>query len=361
MKIIPVILAGGAGTRLWPLSREDKPKQFHNLSGDGTLLEETIKRLLPLDPENYIIVTSLQYESASQQELDKCGVRGVILAEPYPRNTAAAVLYAATYLDRTGDDSIMIMLPADHYIGNPDEFLDVLRTAVDHAKSDKLVSIGITPTYPETGYGYIKSVETEGKVRDVEDFVEKPDLARAQKYLEEGNYFWNSGIFVWKTSQILKNFQILMPELFKAFQPMRSMGPAEISSNETDVWNIKESIFRELKKESIDFGIMEKAEKRLVIPGDFGWADLGSWYSIDGILPANGNNNRTPEKDRVIFLDSSDCSAFPEVKRITLIGLSNIVVIESGNDILVMDKNSSQKVRQVVEIVKERESGKEVH
>ncbi|HON76886.1 MAG TPA: mannose-1-phosphate guanylyltransferase [Spirochaetota bacterium] len=356
MKIIPVILAGGAGTRLWPLSREDKPKQFHNLSGDGTLLEETIKRLFPLNPENYVIVTSLQYESASLQELDKCGVEGVILAEPYPRNTAAAVLYAATYLEKTGDDSIMIMLPADHYIGDPEGFLDILRTAVDHAQSDKLVSIGITPTYPETGYGYIQSVESDGKVRNVEQFVEKPDLARAQQYLDEGNFFWNSGIFVWKTSQILKNFKKLMPDLYMAFEPMRSMEHDVIRSNDDTTWNIKKTIFEELKKESIDFGIMEKAENRLVIPGDFGWADLGSWYSIDGILPANGNNNRTPEKDKVIFLDSSDCSAFPEGKRITLIGLSNIVVIESGNDILVMDKNSSQKVRRVVEIVKERDS-----
>lgn len=356
MKIIPVILAGGAGTRLWPLSREDKPKQFHNLSGDGTLLEETIKRLFPLNPENYVIVTSLQYESASLQELDKCGVEGVILAEPYPRNTAAAVLYAATYLEKAGDDSIMIMLPADHYIGDPEGFLDILRTAVDHAQSDKLVSIGITPTYPETGYGYIQSVESDGKVRNVEQFVEKPDLTRAQQYLDEGNFFWNSGIFVWKTSQILKNFKKLMPDLYMAFEPMRSMEHDVIRSNDDTTWNIKKTIFEELKKESIDFGIMEKAENRLVIPGDFGWADLGSWYSIDGILPANGNNNRTPEKDKVIFLDSSDCSAFPEGKRITLIGLSNIVVIESGNDILVMDKNSSQKVRRVVEIVKERDS-----
>lgn len=358
MKLIPVILAGGAGTRLWPLSREDKPKQFHNLSGDGTLLEETIKRLFPLNPDNYIIVTSLQYESASRQELEKCGVHGVILAEPYPRNTAAAVLYAATYLDSIGDDSIMIMLPADHYIGDPEGFLDILRTAIDHAMSDKLVSIGITPTYPETGYGYIKSVEPDGKVRNVEKFVEKPDLARAQQYLDEGNFFWNSGIFVWKTSQILKNFKQLMPALYDAFEPMRLIRHEKISSNDADIWKIKETVFKELQKESIDFGIMEKAEKRLVIPGDFGWADLGSWYSIDGILPANGNNNRTPEKDKVIFLDSSDCSAFPEAKRITLIGLSNVVVIESGDDILVMDKNSSQQVRRVVEIIKEQDSKK---
>ncbi len=355
MKIIPVILAGGAGTRLWPLSREDKPKQFHNLSGEGTLLEETIRRLLPMSPETFVIVTAKKHEKASQQELDKLGVKGVVLAEPYPRNTAAAVLYAATYLSCGDSESIMVVLPADHYIRDQVTFRNILKKAVERAKLNKLVAIGITPTYPETGYGYIQAIQKGEDVCEVERFVEKPDIESARKYIEQGNFFWNSGIFVWKTAAILESFKQLMPDLYKAFEPLRKLTAGGLVSSEGSDWELKKEVFEHLRKESIDFGIMEKAENRLVIPGSFGWADLGSWYSIDGILAPNGNNNRTPDKENVIFLDSNSCSAFPENKRITLIGLSNVVVIESGNDILVMDKNSSQKVRQVVEMLKERE------
>ena len=157
-KIIPVILAGGAGTRLWPLSRDDKPKQFHNLSGEGTLLEETIKRMLPLNPELCVLVTSGKYADASKRELEKIGIEGIILEEPFPRNTAAAVLYSITYLSKKlPNDVIMIILPADHYIKDRKMFTRVLQKAIQQAKLDKIVSIGIKPQYPETGYGYIKS------------------------------------------------------------------------------------------------------------------------------------------------------------------------------------------------------------
>ncbi len=352
MKIIPVILAGGAGTRLWPLSREDKPKQFHNLSGEGTLLEETIKRLIPLNPETYIIVTSGKYEKDSLEELGKCGVKGKVLAEPFPRNTAAAVLYAATYLVNSGEDSIMIMLPADHYIKRKDEFQRIISLAIEEAQQDKLVSIGIKPTYPETGYGYIKAFEGNGEVLQVEMFVEKPNIETARRYIMEGNYFWNSGIFIWKASVIMEAFKKLMFQHYKAFDTLRGMSTKDLEANSPQVMSVKEKAFQNLESTSIDYGIMEKAEDRVVIPGDFGWADLGSWNSIDDILHPDGNMNRTPEHDHVIFLNSRNCSVFPETKRISIIGLSNVVVVESGDDILVMDKNASQEVRKVVEMVK---------
>ncbi len=358
MKIIPVILAGGAGTRLWPLSREEKPKQFHNLSGEGTLLEQTINRLIPLNPELCIIVTAGKYEAASRAELAKTGIKGVILAEPRPRNTAPAILYAATYLSMIYNDAIMIVLPADHYIKKNDEFVNVLKIAVELAAQNKLVTIGLKPTYPETGYGYIKAIEGTGDALPVDMFVEKPNLETAKKYIFEGNYFWNSGIFVWKTSTVLENFRKLMPVHFSAFDPIRKMSPGDIESNSETIMAVKDSVFSAVEPVSIDYGVMEKAENRMVIPGSFGWGDLGSWNSIDDILIPDESMNRSPEPGRVISIDSKNCSVFTESKRVAIVGLSNVVVVESGNDILIMDKNSSQKVRQVVEIVRAKNSEK---
>lgn len=356
-KIIPVILAGGAGTRLWPLSREEKPKQFHNISGEGTLISETIRRLLPLKPDECIVVTGKKYETITRQEIDSIGIKSVILAEPYPRNTAAAVLYAVTYLEYGNEDPIMIMLPADHYIRNKQKFEESLQLAITEAKKGKLVSIGITPTYPETGYGYIKAVKGEGAVLPVERFVEKPDIENAKRYLKEGGYFWNSGIFLWKISSIKKNFIEHMPDLYRAFEPLRKLSKEEIADNSSKVWQIKSEIFKDLKSISIDYGIMEKAEERMVIPADFGWADLGTWNAIDDILSPDENMNRTPEPEKVIFIKSRNCTAFPDEKNISIVGLENVVVVESGGDILVMEKNSAQEVRNLVEIVKERNNG----
>ncbi len=352
MNVIPVILAGGAGTRLWPLSRDEKPKQFHNLSGDGTLLEETIKRMLPLKPEHLIIVTSKKHESLSMDEVGKFNLTSTVLSEPRPRNTAAALLYAALYLEKLFDDSIMISLPADHHIKNTDEFTRILREGIQQAQHDRLVTIGIKPTYPETGYGYIKALDGPGPVFPIDTFVEKPDIDRARQYYESGNYFWNSGIFVWKTSLILEQYRKLLPELLASFKPMSELGPRDIASNDGRAWDVKKQIFDTVESISVDIGIMERAENRIVIPGDFGWTDLGSWKSIDDILPPDGNSNRSPEKEMAIFLNSDNCSVFTENSRISVVGLSNIVVVQAGNEVLVINKDSSQDVKIIAGMVK---------
>ena len=354
MNIIPVIMAGGAGTRLWPLSRDEKPKQFHNLSGQGTLLEETIRRMLPLDPEQVIVVTSKQHESQSRKEISKFKLTGIVLSEPRPRNTAAALLYAAIYLDRLYDESIMISLPADHHIKNADEFTRILREGIRQAEAGRLSTIGIKPTYPETGYGYIKAKAGDGPVLPVDTFVEKPDIERARQYFESGNYFWNSGIFVWKTSAILEQYRKLLPEHIKAFGPLSALNSKKIASNTGESWNIKKRIYDSVESISIDYGIMERAENRVVIPGDFGWTDLGSWKSIDDILPMDDNHNRSPERDRAIFMNSNNCSVFAENSRVSMVGLSNIVVVEAGNEILVINKDSSQDVKKIAEMLKNK-------
>ena len=354
MNIIPVILAGGGGTRLWPLSNDDKPKQFHNLTGNGTLLEETIKRLIPLNPDFFVIVTSKKYEKLSRDEITKVGTTGKVLAEPCPRNTAAAVLYAATYLSTIFDDSIMLILPADHYIQRNDEFLRILNIAIKESNTQKLVALGLKPTYPETGYGYIKASGGKDEVLPIDKFVEKPNIKKAKEYIEDGNYFWNSGIFAWSTSLILNYFQDLMPEHYKAFEVLRGLSPEQLESNDGEVWAIKDEVFSSIESISIDYGIMEKADNRVVIPSDFGWTDLGNWKSIDDVLQPDEDLNRAPERDNVIFFSSKKCTVFAENKRIAVIGLENVVIIESGNDILVMDKSKSQDVKSVVEIIKKQ-------
>jgi len=355
MKVIPVILAGGAGVRLWPLSRDDKPKQFHNLTGEGTLIEQTIKRLLPHNPEMYLIVTSIRYEAECIKELNLAGVNGAILSEPCARNTAAAIIYGATYLERIYDESIMIILPSDHYIKENNKFLDTLNIALEQAMDDKLVTIGIKPTYPETGYGYIKACISNDSALPVERFIEKPDIETARKYIIDENYFWNSGIFVWKTSTIIKNFKELMPQLYNAFKPLRNMSLQQLESNEKDIWKIKDKIFNSIDSISIDHGILEKEVNKVVVPASFGWSDLGSWDSIDDVLDQDEDNNRSPDNKRVVFVDSKNCSVFTDNKRVALVGVNNLVVVESGNDILVMEKSNCQKVREVVEIIKKKE------
>ncbi len=353
MNIYPVIMAGGAGTRLWPLSREEKPKQFHNLSGRGSLLEGTAQRLKNLDPAGCLIVTSSRYRDLSREEMEKTGLPSTILCEPRPRNTAAAVLYGALYLQKRDPGAVMIVLPADHHILDEDAFSEVLKLAVAEAEKENLVTIGIRPAYPETGYGYIRAEESStGPVLPVAQFVEKPDAATAQKYFDSGDYFWNSGIFAFTVTAILTAFETHLPAMVEAFAPFAGLSPQEIEDDLPGTWQTKEKIFSEIESIAIDTGILERADNRVVIPADFGWADLGSWKSIDDILQGDENANRTPEPEDTIFVDSRNCSVFSEGSRIAVVGMENVVVVQAGDQILVIDKERSQDVRKVVDIIR---------
>lgn len=351
-------MAGGAGTRLWPMSRDEKPKQFLNLSGEGTLLEQTLKRLKPLNPEQCVIVTSGKYKNMSLEAAEAAGVKGMVLAEPRPRNTAAAVLYAAVYLDRLYPDSVMTVLPADHHIKNNEVFAETLLKAAEEAERGRLVTIGITPSGPETGYGYIKAADGgKGPAFTVEKFVEKPDLKTAEKYVAAGNYFWNAGIFVWKTSVILEAFRKYMPEMSDAFEVIHSMSPEQISCEGGPAWDVKADLFSRIESISIDYAIMEKAGNSVVIPADFGWADLGSWKSIDDILKGDASGNRSPSPEKAVFVNTENSSVFSEGMTIALVGLKDVTAVQAGNNILLISKDFSQDVRTVVDILKSGRTG----
>jgi len=352
--IIPVIMAGGAGTRLWPMSTEDKPKQFHNMSGHGTLLEETINRLKPVNPEEIVIVSARKYEDLSLTEINKTGLSGTILSEPMPKNTAAAVLYAAMFLKKKYNDPVMIVLPADHVIKDIPGFTAVITKAVSLAERGSLATIGVKPEYPETGYGYIKGVELIDGASVVEKFVEKPGIETAKEYVADGNYYWNSGIFVWKTSVIIERFRELLPEMYSQFLKLEAFSHEEIASNKSEIWSLKEKIFSAIQSVSIDTGILENSNNRMVIPAEFGWADLGSWKAADDILDPDESCNRTQSPENSIFVKSANCTVLSEGMRIAVVGVSNIVVVQSGNDILVIDKDSSQDVRAVVDIIRKK-------
>ena len=350
--IIPVILAGGTGTRLWPMSTEDKPKQFHNMSGGGTLLEETINRLKPLSPDEIVIVSSSKYEELSISEIKKTGLTGTILSEPEPRNTAAAVLYAAVFLKKKYNDPIMIVLPADHFIKDAKSFVSVISKGISLADKGYLSTIGIKPEYPETGYGYIKGAELVDGALKVDKITEKPPLEIAEQYIKDENYYWNSGIFVWKTSVIIEWFKKLLPDIHKQFLNLEELSHEEIASNNNKIWDMKSKIYSSIQSISIDKGILENSDNRMVIPADFGWADLGSWKSVDDILKPDSSKNRTQSPKNSIFVKSNDCTILSEGMTIALVGVSNITVVQSGNDILIIDKDSSQDVRDVVDIIK---------
>ena len=352
MKVIPTIIAGGSGSRLWPLSTPKKPKQFHSFTGGATLLEETINRIKSLQADFYTIITSHKYEQLSRKELSRSKVKGVVLSEPFPKNTAAAIFYGALFLQKVYKEAAMLILPADHYIKDQKKFVVTIKKGLIQVKKNKIVTIGIKPTAPETGYGYIQfQGKKEDKILEVKKFVEKPNLSKAREYLKKGNYLWNSGIFMWKVSVILDAFKKFLPEYFQAFQPLIKMSATEIKSNQSKIWEIKKEVFKKLPSLSIDYGILEKVADRVVIPASFSWNDLGSWQSLDGVLKANKNNNRTVHKNKALFVNSQNCSVFSSTKRISLLGLENVTVVQEGDEILILNKEQSQDVKKVVDLL----------
>jgi mannose-1-phosphate guanylyltransferase len=349
-----VIMAGGGGTRLWPLSRQSTPKQMLALTSDRTLYQLACDRLKNMFPsENIFIVTVADQIEALSQQTPEIPLEN-FLVEPMPKGTATVVAYAASELQRQNPDAVMAVLTADHLIENIGMFEKVLNTAYDAAQQNYLVTLGIVPTFASTGYGYIhRTKEGVGPfdlpVFSVAQFREKPDLETAEKMIADGNFDWNSGMFIWRVDQILHEFERLMPELFDKMKTMfSSTNSKEVEENIKQVWPT-------ISPQTIDYGIMEHAENVVVIPAaDLQWNDVGSWDSLFDVLQSDENCNIILGADH-LGIDTNDslvCSNQKD-RLIVTIGVKDLVVIDTGNAVLISDRNRVQDVKEVVKKLQE--------
>lgn len=348
MKITAVIMAGGRGERFWPKSRNTRPKQFLSLTKDGeTMIQKTVKRLLSLvDMEDIFIVTNAAYISLVKEQLPKLPEEN-ILAEPCARNTAPCIAFAAAVIGRKYDDAVMLVLPSDHLIGYEDIYISTLKKAVAVSEEGRnLVTIGITPTYPETGYGYINFGKEAGNAYEVERFVEKPDLATAKEYLASGKYLWNSGMFVWKISSIMANLKEYMPEIYEG---ALRIGEAFGTESYNEVL-VKE--FTAFTSESVDFGIMEKASNIYTIPGSFGWDDVGSWLAVERINETDDDKNYI--EGNVISIGSERATICGGKRLIAAVGVEDIIIVDTDDAVLICSKNNTQDVKQVIAQLKDQ-------
>lgn len=348
MKTTALIMAGGRGERFWPKSRKNMPKQFLSLTGDGkTMIQLTVERILPLiDMEDVYISTNKDYKSLVLEQLPGIPKEN-ILCEPISRNTAPCIGLGAIHISKKYDDAIMVVLPSDHLIKYNSMFINTLKDASEIAeKNSNLVTIGITPDYPETGYGYIKFNPDicEGRAFEVDRFVEKPNLETAKEYLSTDEYLWNSGMFVWKVSSILEKMKEFMPETYKGLLNIRD----SIGTAEEDIILGKE--FLDFQSISIDYGIMEKSSNIYTLPGTFGWDDVGSWLAIERIRKTNEFGNVV--NGNVITIDSKSCIIEGGKKLIATVGIENLVIVDTQDAILICEKDSAGDIKKILENLK---------
>ena len=345
--VFAIILAGGSGSRLWPLSREQLPKQYLPLNGEKSLLQDTVERLHPLIPPSRVIVVTS--ESHARGEAYNALLPYRTLLEPAARNTAPAIALAAMLLREEHDDPIMVVLPADHIIKDVEEFQTHLRQAIEVAVSDKLVTFGICPTRPDTGFGYIKTsmAGTERAVYPVERFTEKPDHATAERFLEDGGYYWNSGMFVWRASTILSEIERHAPDVSSVLKDMQLARAAGGS------WeSIIQTHFSRMPSISIDYGVLEKSDRVALIPASIGWSDVGSWDAVYDVAGKDTQANTVHGK--VIALDCRNSLIRSEKRLVAAIGIEDLCVVETADAVLIARRDQSQRVREVVEILRQR-------
>ena len=348
MTTTALIMAGGRGERFWPKSRKNLPKQFLSLTDDGkTMIQLTVERILPLVKlEDIFIATNKTYRELVLEQIPGLPEEN-ILCEPIGRNTAPCIGLGAIHIAQKYDDAIMFVLPSDHLIKFTNMFLKTLETGADVAENNtNLVTIGITPDYPETGYGYIKfdPRRTEGQAYAVERFVEKPSLEVAKEYLSTEEYLWKSGMFIWKVSSILKNMQKFMPDTYESLIKIKEA----IGTPQQD--SILEKEFYNMQSQSIDYGIMEKADNIYILPGTFGWDDVGSWLAVERIKKTNEFGNAVA--GNIITVNTHNCIIQGDKKLIAIVGMEDTIVVDTKDATLICAKDSAGDIKKVTENLK---------
>jgi len=340
MKLQPVLLSGGSGTRLWPLSREAYPKQFLPLAGEHTMLQDTWRRIAPLAASAPIVVANEEHRFLAAEQLRLVGVEhSDIVLEPVGRNTAPAIAAAALQAMAGGEDPLLLVLPSDHVVRDEAGFREAVLAAAPAAEAGALVTFGIVPSAPETGFGYIQAGPGEG-VRPVLRFVEKPDAATAQGYLQAGGYFWNSGMFLFRASRYLAELERFRPDIVAAVR--RAFDAA---ARDGDFIRLDREAFAACPSDSIDYAVMEKTADARVLPVDFGWNDVGSWSALWEVSEQDGDGNA--RHGDVIAVDSRNSYAYAR-RLVALVGVDDLVVVETDDAVLVAHKDRVQQVKDVV-------------
>jgi len=344
--LIPVILAGGSGTRLWPMSRRDYPKQFLSPLGDNSLFQDTVTRLDGLQDLNdpLVICNENHRFLVAEQLLEIQQTAGAILLEPMGKNTAPAIACAAHFALQQSPDATLLVMPSDHVIQQADVFRRQVDIGQSQAALGKLITFGIVADRPETGYGYIKKAQGDHKqeVYPVEAFVEKPDLETAQRYLDSDDYFWNSGIFLFRADSYLQELEIFEPEIISS-----TLAAYEKRQVDLDFTRLEREAFSRCPAESIDYAIMEKTDSAVVIPLDAGWDDMGSWSALSDISESDDNQN-TRHGD-VYMHNVEDCYLRSSHRMVAAIGLKNTIVVETADAVLVADRSQTQDVKTIVD------------
>ena len=347
--IVPVILSGGSGTRLWPLSREAYPKQFLPLVDQRTMLQNTALRIVGLaDATPPLVVGNEEHRFMVAEQLRAVGIQpAAVILEPLGRNTGPAVAVAALHAQRQGADPLLLILPADHVIADAAGFRAAVQQVAPHAEAGRLITFGIVPTAPETGYGYIKAglpLDEHG-VCAVERFVEKPDLTTAKNYVESGVYSWNSGMFMFRASAFLAELERLAPDMLAACRQALAAGRAD-----TDFLWLDRKTFVACPKDSIDYAVMEKTDQAVVLPLSVGWNDVGSWSALWDVGEHDENGNIT--RGDVIAVDTRDTYVDAATRLVTTVGVDDLVVVETADAVLVASKERVQEVKAVVDRLK---------
>jgi mannose-1-phosphate guanylyltransferase len=352
-----VIMAGGRGARFWPRSRESKPKHLLDIVSDKTIIRETVDRISPMiPPQKILVVTGQSHAQELIRQLPEIPEENIII-EPVGRNTAPCIGLAALHIKRTAPDDVMLVLPSDHLIRDEKQFRKILSVAAIMAqRGDYLVTVGIRPTGPETGYGYIEQGQEQAVIEgetvyEVRSIREKPDLTQAQAMLAQSGFSWNSGMFIWKVSAILKALEQWLPDLYNGLlQIEAALGSAREAA-------VVDQVYQQAPSVSIDYGVMEKAHNTLVIPGDFGWSDVGSWDALWEVSPHDEKGNAV--RGQAIAIDSRNCLVHSPGKTVALVGVEDLIIVETADALLICKRGASQDVRKVVDRL-EREKRREL-